>query len=153
MITKSKNQNSNIQTFIGTPILQVYIRKIWKKHIIKTVCWHKNIFMVPTGAASKKFVNEISRLLNQWINDMPLKNIVLKAIYVTPAPLLQKQSKVSKAKYHLNALERRLRLWEGNITELVNESKTIQERLPSTKSQMNMSKFSSKFKQLMQKVM
>ena len=37
------------------------------------------------------------------------------------------------------------------MNELVNESKAIQERLPSTNSQMNIEKFSSKFKQLMQK--
>ena len=28
------------------------------------VYWRKNIFMVPTGAAGKKFIDEISRLLN-----------------------------------------------------------------------------------------
>ena len=65
---------------------------------------------------------------------------------------LQKPSKTSKAKDHLKALKRKLRLWEeGNITELVNECETIQERLPSTNSQMNIEKLSSKFKQLMQK--
>ena len=111
-----------------------------------------NIFMVPTRAAGKKFIDDISRLLNLWTNDTPLKNIALKAIHVVPALLLQKPSKPSKAKDHLKAIERRLRLYEeGNITELVNESKTIQERLPSTNSQMNIEKLSSKFKQLMQK--
>ena len=83
---------------------------------------------------------------------MPLKNIALKAIVAMPPLLLQKPSKASKAKDHLKALERRLRLWEeGNVTELVNESKTIQERLSSTNSQMNIEKLSCKFKQLIQK--
>ena len=69
-----------------------------------------------------------------------------------PALLLKNPSKTLKAKDHLKALERRLRLWEeGNITELVNESKTIQSRLPSTNNQMNIEKLSSKFKQLMEK--
>ena len=68
------------------------------------VYWRKNIFMVPTGAAGKKFIDEISRVLNLWTNNMPLKNIVLKAIHVMPA-LLQKPSKTSKAKDHLKALE------------------------------------------------
>ena len=76
----------------------------------------------------------------------------MKAIHIMPALLLQKPSKTSNAKDHLEALERRLRLWEeGNITELVNESETIQERLPSTSSQMNIENLSSKFNQLMQK--
>ena len=108
--------------------------------------------MGPTRATGKKIVDEIPRLLNLWTKDTPLKNIALKAIHVMPALLLQKASKTSKAKDHLKALERRIRLWEeGNITEIVKESKTIQERLPSTNSQMNMEKPSYKSKQLMQK--
>ena len=84
--------------------------------------------MVPTGAAAKKIIDEISRLLNLCTNDTPLKATALKAIHVMPALLLQKLSKKSKAKTHLKAIERRLRLWEeGNITELANECKTMQE--------------------------
>ena len=83
--------------------------------------------MVPTGAAAgKKFFDEISRILNLWTNNTPLKNIALKAIHVMPALLLQKPSQTSKAKDHLKALERRLRSWEGgNITELVTERQKI----------------------------
>ena len=77
---------------------------------------------------------------------------MLKAIHIISALLLQKPSKTPKGKDHLKALERRLRLWEeGNTTELVNESKTIPERLPSTNSHMNIEKRSYKFKQLMPK--
>ena len=95
------------------------------------VYWRKNVFMLPTGAAGKKCIDETSRLLDQWTNNTPLKNIALKAIHVMPALPLQKPSKTSKVKDHLRALERRIRLWEeGNIIELVNESKAIQERLP-----------------------
>ena len=60
--------------------------------------WRKNIFMRPNGAAGKQFVDEISKLLNIWTNDTPLKNIALKAIHLMPALLLQKLSKASKAK-------------------------------------------------------
>ena len=108
--------------------------------------------MVPIWAAGKKFIDEISRLLSLQTDNTPLKNIALKAIHVMPALFLQKLSKTSKAKYHLKALERRLSLWEeGNITELVNESETIQERLSSKNSQMDIEKLLSKFKQMMQK--
>ena len=97
------------------------------------VCWRKDKFMLPTKAAGKKFIDDISRLLNLWRSKMPLKNVALKAVHVMPALHLQKPSETSKAKNHLKALERRLRLWEeGSITGLVNESKTIQDRLPST---------------------
>ena len=111
--------------------------------------------MVSTGAAGKNMFHEISRLLNLSTRNTPLKNIVLKAVHVKPALLLQKPGKTLKAKDHLKALEKRVRFWkEENITELVNESKSMQYRLPSTKkkkSQMNIEKPSSKFKQLMQK--
>ena len=119
----------------------------------RIVYWRKNVFMVPTGAAGKNMFHEISRLLNLSTRNTPLKNIVLKAVHVKPALLLQKPGKTLKTKDHLKALEKRLRFWkEQNITELVNESKTIQDRLPSTKkNQMNIEKPSSKFKQPMQK--
>ena len=46
--------------------------------------------MVLTEAAGKKFIDEISRLLNLRTNKTPLKNIALKEIHVMPALLLQK---------------------------------------------------------------
>ena len=66
----------------------------------------------------KKFIERIYRLLNLWwANNIPRKNIALKAIM--PALLLQKASKILKAKDHLKALERRPRSREeGNITNL-----------------------------------
>ena len=67
--------------------------------------------MVPTGGAGKKFINEIARLLNLWTNDTRLKKNILKEIYIIPALLLQKPSK-SKARKHLNALERQMKLWK-----------------------------------------
>ena len=102
------------------------------------VYWRKNVFMVPTAVSGKKFINETTRLLDQWTNDTPLKSIALKAIHVMPALLLQKPSRKTKARNHLIALERRLKLWgEGNINELLDESKEIQERLPSTNTPIN----------------
>ena len=56
--------------------------------------------MVPTGSAGKKFIDEISKILNLWTNNTPLKNIALKANRVMPVLLLQKPSKTSKAKDH-----------------------------------------------------
>ena len=58
--------------------------------------WRKNIFMVLTGDAGKKFIDEISRLLNLRTNNTPLKNIAFKAIHVMPALLLQKPSRRQK---------------------------------------------------------
>ena len=108
--------------------------------------------MVPAGASGRKFINEITQLFDQWINDTPLKSISLKAIHVMPALLLEKPSRKSKAREHFIALERQLKLWdEGDINELLDESKEIQERLPSINIPMNLRKISMKFKHLMQK--
>ena len=72
----------------------------------KIVHWKKNVFMLPSGAAGKRYVEEVTRLMKLWIQDTPLKSISLKAAHVMPALLLQKPSKSSKTKDHLQALER-----------------------------------------------
>ena len=43
--------------------------------------------------------------MNEWLQESPLKDIAFKAIMIMPNLLLPKSS---KAKDHLNALERRL---------------------------------------------
>ena len=108
--------------------------------------------MVPSGGGGKKFIKEITRMINLWTEDSPLENIALKAIHVMPALLLEKPNKNSKAKDHVAALERRLELLEnGNIIELFNEGESIQERLPTGESPKDVVKISVKFKELMQK--
>ena len=118
----------------------------------KMVYWQKNMFIVPSGGGGKKFIKEITRLINLWTDDSPLENIALKAIHVLPALLLQKSIKNSKAKDHATALERRLELWEnGNIIELLNEGQSIQKRLPTGDRPEDIAKISVNFKELMQK--
>ena len=66
--------------------------------------------MLPNGTSGKNFIREITRLLRAWNDNTPLKEIAMKAIHVMPALLLQKTSKTSKSKDHVNTLERRLNL-------------------------------------------
>ena len=95
-------------------------------------------------------MKELTRIINSWTNNSPLRTIAMKAIHVMPALLLQKPSKKSKSKDHMLALERRLKLWdEGNLLELLAEGTTIQDRI--TSSDCNISAISKKFKLLMQK--
>ena len=116
------------------------------------VYWQKNLFMVPICAAGKKFINETTKMLDFLTNNSSLKPTALKALHGMPAWLLQKPSKTSKSKDHLAALSRRSELWDdGNISELLYESTTIQERLSNGKDEMNIVKMSSKFKDLVQK--
>ena len=74
----------------------------------KIVFWKKNLFLLPPGKAGRRFLKEVSRLMNDWLQDSPLKDIAFKAIM--PKLLLQKPSQKSKSKDHLRALQRRMEL-------------------------------------------
>ena len=116
------------------------------------VFWRRNLFLLPTGKAGKRYIDEVSRLMNAWVEDSPLKNIAFKAIMVMPSILLQKPSKNSKSKDHVKALERRLCLWNsGNILELLKESKAIQNNLQSINKPETIGEISKRFVNMMQK--
>lgn len=118
----------------------------------KIVFWKKNLFILPTGNAGKNYIKEVTKLLNAWTQDSPLRQVSLKAIHTMPALLLQKPSKTSKSKDHLKALERRLELWnKGEINLLLLEAETIQQRLKNNNSPKNIADISKKFAKLMGK--
>ena len=52
------------------------------------VYWKKNLFMFPAGRAGKDYIDEITRLLNAWIQDSAMKHITFKAIMVMPSLIL-----------------------------------------------------------------
>ena len=111
------------------------------------------MFIMPSGAAGKKYIEEIiTLLLKLWIQDSPLKSIALKAINVIPPLLFQKPSKDSKSKDYSLSLERRLKLFEeGNVSNLLHEGETIQDRMKISGKGMNIEKISWKFKKMMSK--
>ena len=118
----------------------------------KIVFWPKNLFLLPSGACGKRYIKEITRLLNEWVSDSPLKDISFKAIVIMPNLLLQKPSKTSKSKEHQLPLERRLDLWQNSeLEELLFKGETIQKLLTSVQKPSTIAKISRKFKQLMQK--
>ena len=83
----------------------------------KTVSWKKNLFMLPSGAAGKRYVKKVTCLMKLWIKDIPLKSISLKAIHAMLALLLPEPSKSPKAKDHPQALERCIKLWDEVISK------------------------------------
>lgn len=94
------------------------------------VFWRKNLFKLPSGAAGKLYIKEITRLIQSWNEDKAISNISLKMVMIMPAILLQKPSKKSTSKQHTEYLGKRLDLWsEGNFDILMKESRSIQERL------------------------
>ena len=55
-----------------------------------------------------------------------------------PAFFLKKPRRKSKARDYRIVLERQMKLWdEGNTNELLDESKEMQEKLPSNNTPMN----------------
>ena len=87
---RRKNPSSVIESTNSNPIATtgtnehpciipiVYEPKIWGKHSVDTlrliintvyekiVFWRPNLFLVPTGAAGKKFVSETTRFIDYW---------------------------------------------------------------------------------------
>ena len=93
------------------------------------VHWRKNLLKVPSGKAGKAFVTDIARLLRAYAEAEAVEAIAFKAAMILPALLLQKPSASSKAKDHIQCLDRRLKLWrEGDINSLVQKERAIQSR-------------------------
>ena len=155
----SDDSNIEIQD-ISTPSLQYkwgnYQDYLFERNLSlayeKIVYWKKNLFLLPSGQAGKSFIDEMSRLMNEWIRESPLKDIAFKAIMVMPGLLLQKPSRKSKSKDHLTSLENRMKLWHaGEIMELLKEAETIQKDLRVSNTPSTIAEISKKFTREMRK--
>ena len=78
----------------------------------EVVHWRCNLFQVPSGSAGKAFVTELAHLYQAYTDGSSLESVALKACTVAPILLLQKPSRTSKSKDHVNHLQRRLDLWD-----------------------------------------
>ena len=65
----------------------------------KIVYWKKNLFLLPSGRAAKQFIEETTKLMNEWSHDSPLKDIAFKAM-IMPSLQLQKPSQKPKSREH-----------------------------------------------------
>ena len=68
------------------------------------VKWRKNIFKLPSGAAAKEFVRELTHWLEHFNRGTDFCGISLKVYMILPSLLLQKPSATSKSKEHLAKL-------------------------------------------------
>ena len=97
--------------------------------------WRKNLFKLPSGNASKKFVKTLAEWIQFFNTGSDLKGVALKVFHILPALLLQKPSRKSKAKEHLKSLEKRLVKWEtGDFESLLAEARVVQARLKKAHS-------------------
>ena len=97
----------------------------------KIVHWRPNIFKLPSGNASKQFIDELTNLFNSYNEGSVTVSFTITSAMVFPALILLKPSRESKAKDHLRCLECRLALWrDGDLSNLLNEGEFIQKHLP-----------------------
>ena len=108
----------------------VELNKIVDSMYDEVVFWRKNLFKVPSGAAGKKLIREMTRLIEVWSALDDLANVSLKMLMVLPGIMLQKPTRKSTSKQHSEYLTKRLTLWlDGNFEELLKEGRQIQKKL------------------------
>ena len=92
------------------------------------VKWKRNLFDLPKGALGKKFIDELTKHLNNWCTTENDKSLQL--CMIMPSLLLQRTAKSCKARVNKSNLTRRFELWDAEkYSELVEEGKCIQGRL------------------------
>ena len=84
------------------------------------------MFLLPSGSTGKRFIEEITRLINSLTFRSKQDTIAMKALMVLLILLLQKSSFTSKLKDTVETSERILKQWkDGQIEKLLAEGKTI----------------------------
>ena len=62
----------------------------------KMVFWRKNLFMLPAGNAGKKCIKEVTRLLNLWTQNRPLRSISLETTHTACVIITKTKQDVKK---------------------------------------------------------
>ena len=75
------NGNADYETYFWNDVRGTVFEKDLNDAYEKIVHWKRNLFMMPSSAVGKKYIEELTRLLKLWIQDSPLKSIALKAIH------------------------------------------------------------------------
>ena len=96
----------------------------------EAVHWKRNIFLVPSGAEGKEFVQELARIFGAYAERSALESFAMTAAMTMPLLLLQKPHGKSTTRDHVACLRRRLLAWKsGDVDGLVQECRAIQEHL------------------------
>ena len=74
--------------------------------------WRKSLFLLPFGSTGKRFIEEMTRIINNWTFKSEQDSIAMKALMVLPTLLLQKTSFTPKSKDNAETLKRRLDQWK-----------------------------------------
>ena len=150
-----KTEQTNIHQHNGQEQQFVMDNNSYRYQIIhayeEIVYMKRNLFDLPKCANGKKFLREMTRLINEWSSKSPDRDICLKAVMIMPSLLLQKVSVKSTHAENKRHLERRLQLWkDAQIEELLMETSAIQRRLAdNNKRNMNNEEVARRFSKLM----
>ena len=79
-----------LHRWCGEQELEHFLQMTSMKIMRKPFSGEKIFFMLPTGNVGKKYIKEVTRLLNTWRQDVPLRSFSLNAIHTMPVLLLQK---------------------------------------------------------------
>ena len=92
------------KTLIGCKICNINQKinlSIGTRNQVQPLSTNQTTRMIRLFIAEK---TSLTRMINAWVYDTPIKDIALKALHVMPALLLQKPGKNSKSKEHPNSL-------------------------------------------------
>ena len=96
--------------------------------------WKRNIFKLPSGAAGKAFLRELTNIVNHFNTPTPLEPVAMKLIMIFCPLMLQKPFRTSKTRDHTQHLAENLKMWEaGNLAGLLRKGTAIQKRLVNSK--------------------
>ena len=96
--------------------------------------WKRNIFKLPSGAAGKAFIRELTNLLNHFNTSSQMEPIALKMVMIFGPLMLQKPFKTSKARDHTQHIIKNMEMWEsGDLAGLIRKGTAIQKRLTNSK--------------------
>ena len=120
--------NNNWHDKTGVQFVEM-INRIYEN----VIQWKKNLFKLPSGAAGKSFISELTLWLDHFNRGTELRSIALKVFMILPSIMLQKPSRNSKAKDHAKRLDERINLWhEGKVDDIMKECSRIQKNLISS---------------------
>ena len=106
------DQGEGTGAIIGTELdnKMKYQEEIENAYNKLAVHWKRNLFNLPKGAPGKAFINELTKLINEWSSKLPNRDICLKALMVMSSLILQRTSNKCKTLEIKSNVERRLKL-------------------------------------------
>lgn len=114
----------------------------------EVIHWTKNSFRIPQRNVA--FVSELARLFGSYVVGSAMESVALMAATVFPILVLQTPHRKPKSKELSSCLDRRLKSWkDGDLSSLIKEGRTLQQRLPKVQTTHDEKKLARNFSNLM----